>query len=120
MSGAEVNALNLILDHMSSIEEALQGMGFQDYRNDRKTKIEVVEKFAEIIELAEKIAFEEKQRMMDFPWENFISLRNRFINHDHGLNVEEIWNTSKRELKTYRKMINEALYSASSSSSKSQ
>jgi uncharacterized protein with HEPN domain len=113
MSNAERNALHAILDHMSSIEEILQGKGYKDYRTNRKTKIQVVGKFADIIDLADNMAIEHKKKLNKFPWEDFIALREKFICHDHGLDVEAIWNTSKRKIKVFRKMINEALYSSS-------
>ena len=54
-----IKSLDIIVDSISVIEENLAGMGFRDYRIDRKRMITVVESFGVILSEIDKRAVAE-------------------------------------------------------------
>ena len=91
--------IDTILDQISNIEENLQGLGFEDYRNDRRKKIAVVQSFETIIEYVNSFTEDEKKQVPSVDWEVFLTLRSKFLNAEIGLNDEQVWKAAKNQLK---------------------
>ena len=97
--------LNQILDSISTIEESIQGIGFDDYHTDRRRKILAVECFENIISLMHNIPEDFKANSTDIEWAEIAGLRKLFVNHEFGINEHEIWNASKKTIRRLKKQV---------------
>lgn len=105
MNEAIFNPLSDILDAITEIQESLQGLGFHDYRSNRKIKIQTVTSLGHIIEAAESIPNHLKKEYPEFPWDyihKFISL---IVGDNMGIDEDTIWKIVKIELKHLEKLI---------------
>lgn len=101
-----------ILDYINSIEEALQGTAFEDFRLNRALKIKLTEIFEQISSEIKNIPDETKKQYPSIDWDTLLNLTISFLG-EYGISEEEIWKTSKHKLKEYRKKFNEILPSLS-------
>jgi uncharacterized protein with HEPN domain len=92
-----------ILDNIRDIEESLSGLGYNDYLNNRKVKINIVEKFEDIIFKVMKVPNGIKEEHPGEFWNEVISLQFRLLSPEIGIDEELVWTTAKRKLKALRK-----------------
>ncbi|MDX9975124.1 MAG: DUF86 domain-containing protein [FCB group bacterium] len=80
-----------ILDAARAIREFTQGLSYQEFLDDRKTR-NAVERNLEIIgEAAKRISLEFRKQPSDIPWNSIIGLRN-VLAHEYGeIRHEVIW-----------------------------
>ncbi len=94
-----------ILDHIAFIEEELQGFAFNDYRTDRKKKIQIVDSFSSIIECINELPDDMKKQSEPVPWNDVIELVLKFNNMDFGIDESLVWKAAKIELRHLRKLL---------------
>ncbi len=99
-----------ILDSISVIEESIQGIGFEDYRTDRKRMIQVVGHFGTIIEKAAMLPESFRDQYPDIPWVDINNLVNRFIRSDFGIDEQVVWKAAKIELRHLRKLFDDVFF----------
>jgi uncharacterized protein with HEPN domain len=99
-----------ILDAISAIEEVLQGMAYEEYRTDRKTKIYVVQNFEKIINAVNMISHEDKNAYPDIPWSDIESFQTKLISPNIGVDDKIVWKASKVELKHLYKLIKNVFF----------
>ena len=80
-----------ILDAARAVVEFTQGMSFEEFIKDRKTR-NAVERNLEIIgEAARHISLDARGSHPDIPWTSIIGLRN-IITHEYGeIRYEKVW-----------------------------
>ncbi len=103
------NIFYQILDSIALIDETLQGIGFEDFTNDRKRKILVTENLIKISELFEILKSDELQ--FTEPLEK-ITTHNLFkmINDaNFGIADEITWKLSKIDMKRVEKHLRQLL-----------
>ncbi|MBM2816110.1 MAG: hypothetical protein HW421_2872 [Ignavibacteria bacterium] len=94
-----------IQDSINNIEDALQGLAFEDYRTNRKKMIFVVGNIESIINDITDLPEDFRSSHPEMNWDNFLSLKEKIVNSEVGVNEEEIWKVSKQKLKLLRKFI---------------
>jgi uncharacterized protein with HEPN domain len=99
MENLVLSSLYNILEGITTIQEILQGIGFTDYRNDRKRKIAVVQVFEgiflEMRNLPDSFDNEEWQLFR----QQFEALHLQFIGDGMGLDDDLVWDTAKHRMK---------------------
>ncbi len=99
-----------ILDQISAIEEALQGIAYEDFRLNKSLKIKLIEIFEHISSEVKNIQDEYKILYPTIDWNALINISISFLN-ELGISEEAIWKTAKFKLKEYKKKFNEILSS---------
>lgn len=90
---------------IGNIEEYTKGLGFEDFRDDKKTIDAVVRNLEVIGEAARNIPKELKKEYLNVPWEKMVSMRNKVIHEYFGVDVEILWQTIKEDLPGLKKQI---------------
>ncbi len=99
------NIIDDISDIISDILQSIQGIGFQDYRIDRKLKIYIVRKFLEIDALAKSVYEEEESAYPHVPWKELRTLIDNFVNSESGVDDNVIWDKARRVLSSIQKKL---------------
>jgi uncharacterized protein with HEPN domain len=105
------NATHLrdILDAINHIELFLDGMTFESYQNDLKTRSAVERQMQIMTEAAIRMG-EDAETMAPGPdWEGFRGMGNLLRHAYHRIDDQTIWNTVKDELPPMREIILKAL-----------
>ncbi len=98
-----------IIDMINDIEITLQGLGLEDYRNNRRAKIYVVGFFEGIRDKVNQLPDEFKEDNWKELWDEFTDIQKIFVIDELGVNEDAVWKTSKFKLKKLRMFINEVL-----------
>ena len=109
MKEENIKLLHNILDAISVIEETLQGIGFNDFRTDRRKIITTVENFEIIIHSIKNLPESSKVEDAGIILKEIDESWTQMIIDEYVINEEEIWNTAKRKLNKLRKVISEFL-----------
>lgn len=98
-------SLREILDLINRIEELLQGIGFEDFANDRKIKIGVVHNYEQLFDALETIPGNIRDQNPGIHWSELMELKQKIVISDYGISDEEVWNISKHKLKKIGRSI---------------
>ena len=85
--------LNDIIEAMSAIEQFVEGIDFEDFKNDDMRSSAVIRKFELIGEAAKSVPESIKQEYPDIPWKDMAGMRDRLIHFYFGIKYELVWNT---------------------------
>ncbi len=98
-----------MLAAMEAIEQFVEGMDFEEFRNDDKTVSAVIRKFESMGEAARHVPEEVRGRAPDVPWRQMVGLRNKLIHFYFGIKHELIWETIKSRLPQLKKRLRQLL-----------
>lgn len=87
-----------ILTAMEGIEEFVEGMDFEKFKEDDKTASAVIRKFEIIGEAAKHIPDEIVQNYSQIPWKEMAGMRDRLIHFYFGVDYKLVWRTIKERL----------------------
>lgn len=104
-----ISCLNNIIDNITIIEENIQGIGFYDYRTDRKRQISVVKSLAAITENCEKLPQDFKEKYAEIDWSFFDKVKKIISYSEYGISEKEVWDASKTLLLKYQKNFDKIL-----------
>ena len=99
-----------ILDLISGIEENLQGLGFEDFKNDRKVKIFVVQRFESIFSIINNISESDLFLLPDINWELFKDMERKLFENPYGIDDETVWKAAKYDLRKLQKILSDAVH----------
>lgn len=102
--------LNDVVDAISTIEENLQGIGFSDFRTDRKRLISVVNSFESIFDSVNKLPSSTKEIYPEIPWEEFYEFQTKLSPKEYGIDEEIVWSVAKNKLTRLKKIINKSFF----------
>ena len=68
-----------MLDSINDIENFIEGMNFDDFKNDRKTINAVIRSIEVIGEASKKIPKSIRERHPDIPWKKIAGMRDKLI-----------------------------------------
>lgn len=98
-----------ILDAMLAIEQFVEGIGLEEFKEDDKTSSAVVRKFEIIGEAAKLITDDVKSKYPQLPWKEMAGMRDRLIHFYFGIKYELVWHTIKDVIPVVRPVIREIL-----------
>jgi len=98
-----------ILDSINDIENFIEGMNFNDFKNDRKTINAVIRSIEVIGEASKKIPKSIRERHPDIPWKKIAGMRDKLIHEYFGIDLEILWKVAKEEIKKLEPEIKQIL-----------
>ena len=98
-----------ILESIRLIKNYVENMGFDDFKNDRKTIDAVVRNFEIIGEASRFIPDEIKEKYENADWKGIIGLRNRIAHEYFDISLSIVWHIVTEELQILKEQMKEIL-----------
>jgi uncharacterized protein with HEPN domain len=93
------------LDSIDDIENFVRGMGFEEFKRDRKTINAVVRSIEVIGEASKKIPRTLKAKHKGVPWKAMAGIRDKLIHEYFGVDVDILWKTAKDNIPPLKQVI---------------
>ena len=87
-----------ILDSIQDIENFIQGMNYEEFRDDRKTINAVIRSIEIIGEASKKIPKSLRDSQPEIPWKKMAGMRNKLTHAYFGIDLEIIWKVVSEEI----------------------
>ncbi len=107
-----VDYLRDILDAIEKAEQFTQGMDFERFSSDYKTRFAVIRALEIIGEASKKIPEAVKRQNPDLPWRDMAGIRDKLIHEYFGLNLQVVWKTLNEDLPKLKPAISDMLEKA--------
>jgi uncharacterized protein with HEPN domain len=98
-----------ILEAIEDIKSFTMNISFQDFIDDKKTRLAVVRCLEIIGEASRNISTEAKQEHKEIDWKGMIGMRDKLIHHYFGVSYEIVWDTMKKDLPKLEEQIRKIL-----------
>jgi len=98
-----------ILVAMDAIEQFVEEVDFETFKNDDMMTSAVIRKFEIIGEATKKIPEEIKQQYPAIPWKDMSGMRDRLIHFYFGIKYELVWETIKKEIPKVKPSVKKVL-----------
>jgi len=98
--------INIAID---SIKKFIQGMTFEQFKNDDKTSSAVIRKFEIIGEATKNIPDDIKNNYPQIPWKDIAGMRDKFIHAYSEVDLNLVWKTIHQRLSDLKSFIKEIL-----------
>ena len=98
-----------ILEAIKAIEKFVEGMDFENFKEDDKTSSAVIRKFEIIGEATKNIPQSIKEKYPHIPWKEMAGFRDRLIHFYFGIKYDIVWDTIKLRLPELRNNIEKVL-----------
>lgn len=98
-----------ILNSINETEEFVEGLGFDEFKGNKKTVNAVIRSLEVIGEAAKKIPEGLRKRFGDVPWNRMAGMRDKLIHEYHGVDLEIVWAVLKEELPPLKPKIEKIL-----------
>jgi uncharacterized protein with HEPN domain len=98
-----------ILESIRLIKNYVENMGFDDFKNDRKTIDAVVRNFEIIGEASRFIPDEIKEEYENVDWKGIVGLRNRIAHEYFDISLSIVWHIVMKELPTLEDQMKKIL-----------
>jgi uncharacterized protein with HEPN domain len=86
-----------ILATMDAIEQFVEGVDFETFKNDDMMSSAVIRKFEIVGEATKHIPEEIRQKYPAIPWKDMSGMRDRLIHFYFGIKYELVWETIKKK-----------------------
>lgn len=98
-----------ILECLDAIESFVEGMSFEDFKQDDKTSSAVIRKFEIIGEATKQVPEGIKQKYSAIPWKEMAGMRDKLIHFYFGVNYKLLWQTTKNRIPQIKPVIRQIL-----------
>ena len=98
-----------ILEAIKAIEKFVEGMDFENFKEDDKTSSAVIRKFEIIGEATKNIPQSIKEKYPHIPWKEMAGFRDKLIHFYFGIKYDIVWDTIKLRLPELRNNIERVL-----------
>ncbi len=90
-----IDFLQDIADNLEKAESFVEGMDFDDFLEDEKTRYSVICALEIVGEAVKKVPTAIRQRNPQVPWKDMAGMRDRLIHGYFGVDNEIVWKTVK-------------------------
>ena len=87
-----------ILDSAEAIKEFTRGMGFEDFRGDRKTYSATIREYIVIGEAISTLIDTLEEKVPSYPWRMVKDFRNFIVHEYFGVDAQIVWDLTTQEL----------------------
>jgi uncharacterized protein with HEPN domain len=94
-----------ILESINKIEKYIEGLNYEQFVRDEKTKDAVVRNLEIIGEAANQIPKEIQQKFSNVPWAQIIAMRNRMIHGYFAIDYRIVWDIVKIDIPSLKKEL---------------
>lgn len=98
-----------ILEAMTAIEKFVEGMEFDEFKQDDKSSSAVVRKFEVIGEATKNIPESLRTKYSDVPWKEMAGMRDKLIQFYFGIDFNLVWQAIKHRIPTLKQEISKIL-----------
>jgi uncharacterized protein with HEPN domain len=98
-----------ILESINLIQEFVEGVSYESYKNDLKLKLALVKLFENIGEAANAVSFETQNEFKDIEWHVLRGIRNVLVHEYFGIDFDVIWNTIQQNIPSLKIKITECI-----------
>ena len=98
-----------ILEAIKAIEKFVEGIDFENFKEDDKTSSAVIRKFEIIGEATKNIPQSIKEKYPHIPWKEMAGFRDKLIHFYFGIKYDIVWDTIKLRLPELRNNIEKVL-----------
>ncbi len=102
---SNTDKLDLILEISNEIKELLFGNGFEDFRTNRKLKIQIIDKLLNIIDAIDDAGVLIADYIPAGKFEEIRNIKSELTSEANGISEEFIWQLCKHELMLLTKAI---------------
>jgi len=88
-----IEFLQDIADNLEKAERFVDGMDFEDFLKDEKTRYSVICALEIVGEASKKVPFPVRQRNPQVPWKDMAGMRDRLVHGYFGVDNEIVWKT---------------------------
>ena len=94
-----------IIDSINDIGNFIEGMAFDDFKEDRKTVNAVIRSIEVIGEATKKIPGPVRDKYPSIPWKNMAGMRDKMIHEYFGVDLEILWKTATEDVPPIKSSI---------------
>jgi uncharacterized protein with HEPN domain len=108
-SRRNIDYLGDIKESIDSVAEYINGLTFDDFLSDKKTRDAVVHNLEIIGEATKNLSNHLRKKYQHIPWKGLAGVRDRLTHGYFDINYEIVWNIAKNELPKLLMQIKEIL-----------
>jgi uncharacterized protein with HEPN domain len=109
MTREYIDYINDILDAINEIEEFIEGMGYDAFMEDKKTRNAVIRSLEVMGEAVTKIPHDIRDKYLEIPWKRIAGMRNKLIHEYFGVDLDIVWTVCTEEIPPLKPFIMTAL-----------
>lgn len=97
--------LNHIKDSIERIEEYLENISYENYKNNHLVQDGIIRQLMIIGEAVKLISEKTKSKNLSVPWKDIAGMRDKLIHAYFGTDLDAVWKTAKEDLHPLKKEI---------------
>lgn len=98
-----------IVEAMEAIENFVEGIELDEFKQDDKTSSAVIRKFEVIGEATKRVPEDIRQKYSQIPWKEMAGMRDKLIHFYFGVDYKLIWQTIKYRIPQIKPVIRQIM-----------
>ena len=105
MARDELLYLRHILDAMDIVDEYLQDVDEEKFKNTRLIQDGVIRQIEIIGEAVRNVSKDIRKTYPEIPWQDIAGMRDKLIHGYFGVDIEKVWDTAREDLPVLREQV---------------